>query len=439
MTLQNNATGYWTDGDYGSTPRYNSGLKSDNYFNDKDIKILRNLAKKLSNIANQSIQSEKKKLWTKHNSLKKTRPLIICDPENGWNEIITEEQLLCTSRLAKHWEMILRKEIFWGEKICDDKPIEAKLDIGYTHIESGWGLENEFIGGHNGGSYIWISPIKDYNDINKLKFPKIEIDFETTEWTKKLAQEIFSDFLEIRIIGNWWWSNGLTYDLVLLRGMEQVMLDMISNPKFVHEIMEILKEGTLAKIDYLQSNNLLHLNNDLYLPPGGFGYTNELPQKDYKNNVRAIDLWNYSESQETIGVSPKMFEEFVFPYQLRIQEKFGLNSYGCCEPLDKRWEIIRNIPRLRKVSVSAWANLEDMANNLEDKYCYCLKPNPADLAISRLNKEKIRKELRNAFKITKNCRVEVLMQDNHTIGKNPQNVIDWVGIAKEEAENIFRK
>jgi hypothetical protein len=30
--------------------------------------------------------------------------------------------------------------------------------------------------------------------------------------------------------------------------------------------------------------------------------------------------------------------------------------------------------------------------------------------------------------------MEVLMQDNHTIGGNPQNVIDWVRIAREEAE-----
>jgi hypothetical protein len=27
------------------------------------------------------------------------------------------------------------------------------------------------------------------------------------------------------------------------------------------------------------------------------------------------------------------------------------------------------------------------------------------------------------------------MKDNHTIGGNPQNVIDWCRIAREEAEN----
>jgi hypothetical protein len=34
------------------------------------------------------------------------------------------------------------------------------------------------------------------------------------------------------------------------------------------------------------------------------------------------------------------------------------------------------------------------------------------------------------------CNVEILMKDNHTIGNNPQNVVRWVQIAKEEAERV---
>ncbi len=156
----------------------------------------------------------------------------------------------------------------------------------------------------------------------------------------------------------------------------------------------------------------------------------------FKDHVRLKDVWGYAESQETVGISPGMFEEFVFKYQLPILEKFGLNSYGCCEPLDGRWEIIKNIPKLRKVVVPPWADKKIMADNLTDKYCYVLKPHPVDIATPVINKIKIRDGLREAFEITKDCRVQVFMSDNHTIGKNPQNVIDWVRIAKEEAERI---
>ena len=54
-------------------------------------------------------------------------------------------------------------------------------------------------------------------------------------------------------------------------------------------------------------------------------------------HVRTRDMWGFGESQETVGVSPAMFGEFIFPYQLPLLERFGLNCYGCCEPLDKRW------------------------------------------------------------------------------------------------------
>ena len=54
-------------------------------------------------------------------------------------------------------------------------------------------------------------------------------------------------------------------------------------------------------------------------------------------------MWGFCESQETVGVSPKMFEEFVFAYQLPILDRFGLNIYGCCEPLDRRFDIVKRI------------------------------------------------------------------------------------------------
>ena len=86
--------------------------------------------------------------------------------------------------------------------------------------------------------------------------------------------------------------------------------------------------------------------------------------------------------------------------------------------------------------MSLWANLEDMAEKLGDRYIYSMKPSPAYLAVSEIEEDYIRKSLRQALRITRDCRLEVIMKDNHTIGKNPQNVIKWCKIAKEEAERL---
>ena len=71
----------------------------------------------------------------------KNRPPVFCDPENGWNEIITEAQMQCRGKLARRWEMDLRKEIFWGEVMGDDKPVEPYFDVPYTAAADDWGLQ----------------------------------------------------------------------------------------------------------------------------------------------------------------------------------------------------------------------------------------------------------------------------------------------------------
>jgi hypothetical protein len=172
-----------------------------------------------------------------------------------------------------------------------------------------------------------------------------------------------------------------------------------------------------------------------YVGSGGFGWTRDLPQPDFTGKVRTGDMWGFAESQETSTISPRMFAEFILPYQMPILERFGLNCYGCCEPLDNRWKYVEKIPRLRRVSVSPWSKLAAMAERLGPNYILSLKPNPADLAADTLDEERIRAGLRTAVRLCKahNCRLEIIMKDNHTIANDPRRVTRWVEIAKEES------
>ncbi len=129
-----------------------------------------------------------------------------------------------------------------------------------------------------------------------------------------------------------------------------------------------------------------------------------------------------------------MFEEFIFKYQLPILKLFGLNCYGCCEPIEKRWSIVKKIPNLRRVSVSSWANFEQMRENLRDDYIYSLKMTPTDLAVPFMDEDVVRRRIRDILNIAKGCIIEIIMKDNHTIGNNPDNVIRWTRIAREEVE-----
>ena len=434
-----NPTGLWTGIMFQDTPKYCRGLPNEIFISNRDREIVRNLAEKVGLMASRGSEKEKRELWYNHNSLESDRPVVLCDPENGWNEIITEDMVECESDLARRWEVALRKEIFWGESIQDDRPIEPFFYIGHTYSEGGWGVKMDYHGGKDGGAYTWNIPVKNIEDIDKIHFPEIEVDYKTTLKTYELANEVFSGILEVRMRGNWWWSFGFTSYLIRLIGLTQMMLYMYDNPELLHRLMGFLRDGSMKRLDFLEEEGLLYLNNnDSYVGSGGIGYCRELPGRSLENShVKTIDMWGHSESQETVGVSPQMFEEFVFQYQLPVLERFGLNCYGCCEPIDTRWHIIKNIPNLRRVSVSAWADRKKMSEYLEDRYIYSLKPNPSYIAVPNINEGEIRKYIRETLDITKGCVLEIVMKDNHTIGHSPENVTNWVKIVRDEIAKSY--
>ncbi len=402
-----------------------------------DRAILRRLAGEVAALAARPVENAKRDLWYRHNALQATRPLIFCDPENGWHEIITPADLACEGELAREWEFRLRKEIFWGTEMLDDRVVEPFFNVAHVHTISDWGLYGVKIGGADGGAFHWDSPIKSEADLGRLRYPQVSVDHAATGQLAELAGGIFGDLLPVRIKTAWYWSVGMTQAAMELRGLDQLMIDMVESPALVHRLMSFLSDGTMALLGYLEANDLLSLNNDgSYVGSGGFGWSRELPQPDFAGRVRTRDMWVLAESQETVGISPSMFAEFVLPYQAPLLERFGLVCYGCCEPLDKRWRYVQRIPRLRRVSVSPWSDVTKMAELLGNRYIYSMKPPPSDLALPSFDEERIRANLREAMGITRNCRVEVIMKDNHTIGGDPQRVIQWVQIAREEAESL---
>ncbi|MEM3841065.1 MAG: hypothetical protein QW090_08025 [Candidatus Bathyarchaeia archaeon] len=70
-------------------------------------------------------------------------------------------------------------------------------------------------------------------------------------------------------------------------------------------------------------------------------------------------LWGVGATHVFSAVSPAMHEEFALKHEKRWYEKWGLNYYGCCEPLHHKVEVLRrNIPRLRRISMSPFIDFD---------------------------------------------------------------------------------
>ena len=199
--------------------------------------------------------AETRRLWTKINRLEKTRPAVFCDPENGWNEIITEAQMQCRGKLARRWEMDLRKEIFWGEVMGDDKPVDPYFLVPYTAARRRLGTPAGYQKGAGDGSYRLGGAIKDYaTDLKKMHSPPVQIDWETTNGCLDIAKDVLGDLLPVRPNGVWWWSLGLTWPAATFRGLQNMLCDFIEHPDELKELLSILSRGHLEKLDYLEAH-----------------------------------------------------------------------------------------------------------------------------------------------------------------------------------------
>lgn len=87
--------------------------------------------------------------------------------------------------------------------------------------------------------------------------------------------------------------------------------------------------------------------------------------------------------------------------------------------------------------MSPWCDRELMAEYLGDDYIYSLKPHPTLLAAGHFNEELIHADIRDALDKTKGCHLEIVMKDNHTIRRDPQRVVNWVRIVREEIEKAY--
>ena len=87
---------------------------------------------------------------------------------------------------------------------------------------------------------------------------------------------------------------------------------------------------------------------------------------------------------------------------------------------------------IRKDFAKFYSRLEEMAENLNDQYIFSWKPAPVAISTPEIDEVSIRAGLRKALDVTKGCVVEMIMKDNHTIGKRPENVVNWCRIARQE-------
>jgi len=78
-----------------------------------------------------------------------------------------------------------------------------------------------------------------------------------------------------------------------------------------------------------------------------------------------------------------------------------------------------------------------MAGYLEDRFVYSLKPSPSDFSASVFDEQAVRAALRKDLEVTRGCRLEIILKDVTTVRHEPERVVRWVQIVREEIARLY--
>ena len=403
---------------------------------EKDKQIIRELAKRYMAIVTTEKQRKMKQRFCDTNDLKAGRPPVILH-EIPWYQMDIDGELtcLCEDKRARDVETWFRQKLFYLKHFKADNLFEPFFRIKKSVDSTGIGFkENGNIkrtdGKNNIVSHEYEDLLADESALELFHDPEFTLRPDKDAEKLEYFTELFGDTIPIKFYGYAYLYHAPWDKLVRFRGVEPILMDMYDRPEYLHAIMQKYISATLAELDFVEKN--LDVDNDvadLHCTPANISGRAD-------KGLKAT--WYRGMAQSFGVVSPAMFKEFEVDYIKPIAERFAYTYYGCCEPLDDRISIIKDIANLRKIGCSPWAKVEACAEQIGKNYVLARKPNPANVAILT-DPEVISREVEETVKacIKYGCPYDYVLKDISTVSNRPENLIVWAKTVSDVLDKYY--
>jgi len=407
---------------------------------------LRELAKKCQEYANLPVMAERRKLWYAHNSLQGCRPLLVMELNTFINDILPP--LKCTTPIAREIETELQTRIVNHELVDDDKVMPDDYTVPWQIDFRLFGLEAKTLRAEDAEGrtlgYRLEYGINDLRrDIEELRPSVFRVDREATFAKKAFVESLIGDILPVKIRNqSMAWIFAITAQVIILMGMENMFMSLMDCPEEMVRLFNMIRDTLLDFSRWMEVEELLTLNNgNDYAGAGSYGFTGELPSAGFAGKTRLKDLWANMNSQESVGLSPKMFMDYIYPTYHELAREFGMVYYGCCEPVHEVWEgCIRNLPNLRKVSISAWCNQQFMGNALRgSNVIYSRKPSPNYIGVGDFVPDAYAAHIAETLDAAAGCQLEIIHRDIYTLNGDRTRPGRAIKIARELIEKQWKR
>lgn len=396
--------------------------------------LVRDLAEQVAEVARRPAMTAIQKRWRDVNALRRPdRAPVWCRPMGVWDEILPETSLHCTEPWLREIERQFR-QLLHKVDIGDDTPFQAFFDVPAVFAvtpATTWGVEIQHHStGDKGGAWGFNPPLQIETDFNRLIMPHWVLDRAATQQAMERAHDLLGDILPVRLqCGPGFDSATIGSAAAELRGMEQMMVDMMDQPALMHRLMAYLRDARLRLLDTWEATGLLTHNNDSPMLCSD-------PIGELKNQrLTLANCWCAGNSQEFDMVSPDMWEEFCLNYQKPIFARFGLACYGCCENLGRKITGVLSIPNLRIFVCSAWTTLDVALQHVPPQYCIMWRQKASDVILPHQD-ETIRQHLIDGARKLQGRPYQIVLRELQTLAGHPDRLHRWTQLAIEAAEKF---
>ena len=400
--------------------------------------ILRELGEKTMQAAVLPVMKDKITLWKSLNRGQMQRPMV-CIDQLPWNELGASGEMTCLIE-DPYWRGIewdLRATLYKWNHFPVDMVIDPFITIPQIIHNSGYGLKVqsnrlELDPGTTAAAQQFISVLKDFDDIDKIKDMNISVDRAQSKALLEEAEVIFDGIAPVVMGHGIQFHLGVWDYLTELMSIENAFFDIIDRPDFIHACMERITQATIAGIE--QANELKIHNDISNKCHCSYVYTDELlPDCGQGKGALSENSWAFGLAQLFTSVSPRVTEEFELPYISRMAEYFGMIYYGCCDRLDDRMDVVKKIPNVKKISCSPWSDRKRFAQNIGPDLIMSNKPTPAYIATPSVDWDVVRKDLQMTVDAAgeNNVNLELILKDISTVNYQPERLTTWAQIAME--------
>ena len=412
----------------------------------KDRNRLRELGRRLAEIAALPEQDEHRAIWRAVNDGNMIRPAVLPrDYPVYLLDVDGELSPTCDDPFLRTVEADILLKLYEWEHLRCHRVIEPYVNCQADFHDARFGIEASSPGADDITTIESkeISTAKHFEriltgeeDLALIKDPEVVHNEAGTRRRLDMLNDVFAGIVDVKLHGADYFQYVPWDDLLSWMGIEEGMYDFVLNPEFMHAAMTRYTEASIMRVKRYEELGLLTSNNQAFtVGAGGYGYTSLLPPPTESGiGAKLKDVWGFVADQIMTSVSPEMSLEFAFEHERSYADLFGLNYYGCCERLDHKLEELRALPRLRKVSMSPYADIEQGMEKLGGgDIIVSFKPNSNYLTVDPPEFDLLRKELVKVCELARkhNSNIEIMMKTIITLRGDPQRLWKWCDLAME--------